>query len=88
MATHFEQAVVDIYSSIIKEKEDGFGGLCFKLDEYDLDHNEIEFLIDSLRVAYEVEYYGDERYTPEGCRLYHNENGAFVGKLLSIHWER
>jgi hypothetical protein len=87
-ASHFEQAVVDIYSSIIKEKEDGFNRLCFfELDEYGLDANEIKFLIDSLSAKYEVEYYGDERYAPEGCRLYHDHQDVFVGKLLIIDWE-
>lgn len=87
MEGYFEVIASAIFSSIKEEKDNGFGGLCFPLDDYDLDENEIKYIVEMYRMRYTVVYYGDERYTPEGCQLYHNNNNAFVGKLLVIEWQ-
>lgn len=69
----------DLEKAIKKEKQDGYGGICFQLEPYPEfeDKNIILSMIDTLKTKYKMVEYFWSGYNP---------NGAFVGKLLSVDW--
>jgi hypothetical protein len=79
--------ISDFFKQMNDEKEDGFGGMDFDLEEYDLENHD-EFISKIKKILnvleYQFTYYGDDE---EGRRAHHNFNGEFVGHILSIHWE-
>ncbi len=82
-----------IYNDIKKNNTQGYGGIDFSLDEYNLTNKQEDLLfeliinIDYNRIKnINIRYYGREELLPGNCKLFHNINNAYIGKNLSISW--
>ena len=79
--------ISDFFKKMNEEKEGGFGGMDFELDDYD--EEDIEEFISKIKkilnvLEYEFRFYRDDE---EGRRAYHNFGNGYVGDLLVVHWE-
>ena len=76
-----ERIIRDLFEYIVEQKEEGYGGVCFGLDDYEIDDTTTLKQILTAYGATNIRYCGDEE---EGRMRFHNFKGAFVGKLLSF----
>ena len=69
----------------LKEKKSGYGGICIEMEQFKISDEEILEIVEYIKSKFHnVKYYGDNKYIPVGCQLYHNQNNSFVGKLLTF----
>jgi hypothetical protein len=80
-----ERIIRHLFECIMEQKEEGYGGLCFELDEELDEEDNVDNVVTTLKqilTAYgatNIRYLGDEE---EGRMRFHNFKGAFVGNLL------
>ena len=81
--------ISDLFKEMYREKESGYGGMNFDIEDYNLEEDEMDRLFIKIKLIlnslnYQYKYYGENE---EGRRRLYNFDGLFVGNIISIDWE-